>query len=770
MSDLALASFLQKLKRTIDTRKDHEDRQLAIRMLMWLCVAQRPLHPHEVLNLFADHPRVSAWIEENLGKSKPGELTTGHDYTVEPFLNILLSDTVNMIYLNSGLVVELSYAPNTANLNTQTAVLSQLRLSHTEAHRRAAEHCMKICSKGALQLVGERQYINDTSMLVYAWTYWDAHLSLAGDIARSTNAGPMVSGVAADVLSLLISISDLLKRPIRPRHTSKHIETIALIQQAQWAMERPLSLLAALVDDGSVFDTVIAVRSVLRDLKAAQAVTLADRQKASPNSEYQERAARIHGCRSNTRTRQRTPEPGPDLQDQPFLTKKHERTLQTFSETAQGLRHVCLSLAHPTLHELLLRGLDDKISPMHILAKTADLMDKITAYARCEERRSGNCSAADDSFSVLNSTGKAQLAFSLVRHYLSDHYDSEAALSCDVCKAVRISSNGTVGEPETISSVRWCAAIAITWLKEAMTPSSDNTVGSTYGELSGQPTSSFSCLPTRLYMPARDPIQYLTRFEEGTLRFIFVIVWHRLAQFYDWDRKPNLTHLIPDPGTCRFSLADAISWAQLRSALLSSGYRAALTQALAAIILYHVRRFFVPWVGAFLFHNPMDNFRLAISRPDVLLQEALSFTWTSACFSFLQRCLFDIAALIIMHVVSINNGRSPINILSRPTARQDAIMCLAKILCWFYGFVTLEYIFCRGMNTVSLVVSVAKLVMSGQDGLLALLAMCWSHPIKVPLLVLTTRYYIRHAFVPVIRGSISSAERGHASLLCAWLL
>lgn len=773
MSDPALTSFLQDLKRTIETHKDQEDRELAIRLLMWLCVAQRPLHPHELLNISADHPRVSAWVEENLGKSKPARLTVGDDYRVEPVLNDLLSKTVILFYCDGGRVVGLSYARRTSDPNTQTAILSQLGLSLTESHHSAAMYCMDICAKGTLQLVGECQYGNTSSLLAYAWTYWDTHFSLAGSMSCSGEGSAMVSGVAVDVAALLISINHLLNEPTRVRSTGKHIETIALIQQAQMAMERPLGLLAALVDDRFIFDAVIAVRDALSNSKAAPAATpqpFSSWRADQPTEPAQDSASSRQTC-ARKRMRGRFINPGGRgsvaFPDQPLLTDEHKRIVQTFSEIAQGLRHVCLSLAHPTLYGVLLRGLDDKISPMHILAKTAELMDKITAYARCEERRSGNRTGADEPFQVLDCTSESYFNSSLVRHYLSDHYDSEGALSCDVCKAVRITSTGFVNKPESISNARWYAAMTVTWLKGLVAPNSDNAIANSSWHSFDPTTSSFSCLPSHIYMPPRDLLQYVGCLEGGPVNLVFEFVQNRLVQLYHWKREPNLRLLSLDPVTCYSSLADRISWSQLRSALLSSGYRAALIQAMAAIVLYHVRRFFAPWLGAFLFPNPMDDFRLAISRPEVLLQETLSSTWTDACFSFLQRCLFDIAALVIMNVVSVNNGRPPIDVLSRPTARQDALMCLAKILCWFYGFVTLEYIFCRGLNAVSLLVSVAKLVTCGQDGHLALLAAIQAYLTEVPVVVLMTRYYIYHAFVPVIKGSTSSTLHGHASVLCA---
>jgi hypothetical protein len=816
MSDPALNSFLHGLKRNIDTHKDHDDRELAIRVLMWLCIAQRPFHPNELLDIFADHPRVSAWLEEKIGKPEPAELTMGDDYTVESFWTDLLSDTVIIIYLDSGPVLKLSYAGGTSVLETQTTILSQLGLSLKESHRSAAMYCMDICAKGTLQLVGECQYVNHPSVLIYAWKCWDTHLSLAGDMSCSGEASAMISGVAADVVALLISINHVLNKPTRVRSTGKHIETIALIQQAQRTMERPLTLLAALVDDRSVFDAVIAVRKAMSDPMATRAaiphrfpLPMPDQgtvHETSPSScgndgpaardtEKQDckaadsagEEADLEGPGALSATRvskremlkkqrdQNLPSIGISLgergstpiQDQPLLTDTHKRTVQTFAEIARGLRHVCLSLAHPTLYGELLRGLDHEISPMHILAETAELMDKITDYARSEERELDDRSDAEDPFEVLDRTYMPQFNVNLVSHYLSDHYGPGAAFPCDVCKTVRILNTGTVNKPEAISSARWYAAMIMMKLKGLVRPSSGNATANFNCQRFDQATSSFSCLPSRIYMPPRDHLQYLVRLEGGLLNFVFKAVGNRLAQLYNWDREPNFTLLSLDPVTADYSLADVISWTQLRSALLSSGYRAALIQAMAAIVLYHLKRFFAPWLGAFLFRNPMDDFRLAISRPDVLLQETLSFTWTHPSFSFLQRCLFDIVALITMTAVSVNNGRPPVDILSRPTARQDAIMCLAKILCWFYGFVTLEYIFCRGMNTVSLLVSVAKLITGGQGGHLALQAAIQAHWIKVPLVVLMTRHYIYHAFVPVVKGSISSAMRGHASLLCA---
>lgn len=92
-------------------------------------------------------------------------------------------------------------------------------------------------------------------------------------------------------------------------------------------------------------------------------------------------------------------------------------------------------------------------------------------------------------------------------------------------------------------------------------------------------------------------------------------------------------------------------------------------------------------------------------------------------------------------------------------------MHLAKIFCWIYGFVTCEYIFSRGLHTVNLLIALSKLVTGGEHAHLALLSLIQTHWTHIPLLVLLTRYYLHHAFSPVIRGSISSAVRGRPALL-----
>ncbi|KAG5965054.1 hypothetical protein E4U56_001926 [Claviceps arundinis] len=55
------------------------------------------------------------------------------------------------------------------------------------------------------------------------------------------------------------------------------------------------------------------------------------------------------------------------------------------------------------------------------------------------------------------------------------------------------------------------------------------------------------------------------------------------------------------------------------------------TVVLSAVIINHIRRLLVPFLGHFLFPHAIATMKLARSSPHLLLQETCSFSWTSLC-------------------------------------------------------------------------------------------------------------------------------------------
>lgn len=294
-------------------------------------------------------------------------------------------------------------------------------------------------------------------------------------------------------------------------------------------------------------------------------------------------------------------------------------------------------------------------------------------------------------------------------------------------------------------------------------------MGSTAGpasigsDITTKGSTSFDSIPSGLYMPSSHHIQY-------TILWALYAIYEAVSKFTEDTLNSTITPGITTPSHAlsarSFPLDYGPRFRELTSTLSASGYRTALVHGIFAVIINHLRRFCAPWLGAFLFQHPMKDLRLALSNaPDLFLQQTLSYTWASVGLAFVQRWIFDAAALLVMRFVMVNRGHPHLDVFTRPTVNQEALMHLAKIFCWVYGLTTGEYIFARTINVVSIIISLARLMVRGQRTCLVVLNLVLTHWPKTFVLLLMTWYYIQCAFWPIIRGSIASALRGQPGLL-----
>lgn len=288
-----------------------------------------------------------------------------------------------------------------------------------------------------------------------------------------------------------------------------------------------------------------------------------------------------------------------------------------------------------------------------------------------------------------------------------------------------------------------------------------------------QHPSSFAAIPVHLYLPAGNPLRQIR------------LLIPDCAPWLPRKATTPLLSWLPDSILPKFEALFSISRAnfssqnsskRLKDALLADGYRVAFLQAVVAILINHIRRTLVPWLGAFMFYHPMDDLRLALSNPDVFVDQTLSYSWSWAFFSHLQTYLFGVLAILTTQVLLLNNGRLPRSTQERFRSSPRAVivslegaMHLCRIATGVYMLMTLDYIFCRGTHTISCLIAVSKLLAGNKaehQALSQALVAPWS---KVPIVALMLWLYVRHALVPTFSGALRFAALGRPGLLITLL-
>lgn len=226
-------------------------------------------------------------------------------------------------------------------------------------------------------------------------------------------------------------------------------------------------------------------------------------------------------------------------------------------------------------------------------------------------------------------------------------------------------------------------------------------------------------------------------------------------------------------GSLVFSLIAPANYTCLKSALLADGYLVALTQAIIAILINHVRRTLFPSFGVFAFYHPMEDLRLALSNPEVFLDQTHSYSWTWAAVWVLQVLILNRFAMLFTRILSTNDGHLPQSTLDGlrgwPRATNvtlEGLMHLCRIGLGVYALMTLDYLFCRSMHTVSYCIASYKLFCGNRAELLALWHVASMHgPYKYTVMMWMVLEFACCAMWPVFRGAVDSARSGRPGLL-----
>lgn len=791
MASLDHGRFLEELAHLARSHPTEPELLLARSALMWMFVSQRPLRAHEL------------WIALQIGESKDIEhlerLLSESAYAEEQkavsLLQSLLGGLIstkadtknpNRVYVTLCDPDLRTFLSHMDGLDIPEPVMC-LAFSTAQAHILAASVCMVICSLTTLHLAHVHDDTIASSLVLYAWTHWNVHLSLSGyTLGEDSVAGladPMIYAVCVDVLVFLLALNDFVTGPVAFPATHDRARCIALVKEVQLTLAKDLGqiqLVEALVEQSTYCKIMQTARTIFEasgktgGLPKPTAITASA---TSANSKVE--ALQIDRLLRRTWH---------------LFDGSTGGLILCFADVARGLRSLAMLLAQTPLYEELLKEYSTGWSPLDILVNAANWMEAVASYPYWGE---------------LSTTGSSSNPM-IITDTSDPNYDTApivlGRLRMDGTSPLKKDSSSSSAQMVTKASekrasfgdspLRWSAARLAYNLKSFRTR---RTVGATF------------TINDRRHLHARaSPFAPLAIRTTGSpwaahLSSLFGTLSSRLAPFIPRSLHRHLQGRYLNPVAAYLSGPSAVtsaegsaaagegggrqadSWPGLKAALLVDGYRAAFRLCLVAVVLNHIRSILLPWLGQWVWYAPLEDLRLALSNPDVFLATALSSPWAWLVFSYAQRWVYRAAGPRLAAVVAGGGAqRVPRTMLDaaanahpstrgpgRPPAAAsvwpERFMAAVQVLyiAWVLGSV--EYVISRWLNTVAWLAAYYKLLAGGDAEHIALGNVLKANWIKVPLTVWQLVDYLKNVMWPLTRTGLWCAVIGQPELLMVML-
>ncbi|KAK3689184.1 hypothetical protein B0T22DRAFT_513361 [Podospora appendiculata] len=785
MASLTHARFQEELGRLVQSHPGEAYLFVARSALMWLAIAERPLRAHEL------------WIALQVEESKDVEhierLLTESGYVDEAkavsslrdMLGSLVSFTpdarnpghVYVALCDPDLRTFLNYL---GDLDVPEQLLT-LAFSTSQAHIFAASVCMVICSVSTLHLAHVHDETIASSLALYAWSHWGSHLALSGcSLANANAAGladSMIYGVCTDVLVLLLSLNDFITGPITLPASEDRTRCAALVKEVQDALERPLFLLAVVVQHEAYSQILQGARQIFEASKhsSGRASTPPAAAETAASSVFVPGFGVSSSKAASTTSKVTTLHIDNLLHSTQSLLGEGERQVVVgFAEAARGVRSLCMALGQPPLYEELLKE-HPSWSPLDILINAANWMEAVASYPFWHELPN----ATSHNPLVISDTADPHYdtALLVLSRLRKDGSRPLSAQASNPSVASQLATTAAKSLPLGMSPSRYYAASTLDKLKALRPGTSSSTTTFTINDLrllGNQRTSSFATFPFQMQASTSPSALHtaLEPFIPTSLRRFY----HRtLTPLFSRLIAPTILQPLDDFSSGAFTGGLSSTWPQLKSALLASGYRTALAHFAIAIILHHIRGILVPWLNAYMWYTPMEDLRLALSNPDAFLDGALRFSWTWVLFSYAQKYVCDLLGGLAIGLLIIDDGRVPPGVLETLQQNPGAIplferlmeACKIGYIAWILA--TVEYIFTRAVNTVAFLVAYYKLLAGGDAEHIALGNIVKAHWTKLPLTAWQLFYYVRQGFWPLLWGSVLCAVIGQPGLLIVFL-
>lgn len=729
------------------------DRIPARHVLVWLSVCRRPLRASELwlalqLGDCEDCERIRRLLTESTRVSDHEAASSLRDLLGG--LITLTEDTLDRRKVHVALCNdELGfYLTHFGGIAPRLDPVLSLTFSIAQAHVVVAKACMAICSVTTLDLAYIHHDTGVASLILYAWSNWNVHLRLSGcspaddDIAVLVDF--MLYRVSSDTLVLLLSLSDFITGPLTFPSTMNRLGCIADILRVQGALEQPMLLLPAVVRHKIYAESVENKR---RTFGVAHITAPTGRSDIRGESRFDDTKPTFDGEATPIGTQTF------DIKQMFAAAVDHSRTpewqmVRRLAEVARGLRtiHVAVVSA-PALYYRILHTNGPDRSPMEILVNTANIMETVADYLYWRTTPDG-----------------PSIFHMLIPHIGDESYDAvmhdlkaDEILPRDKRYSARLSNETSLaGLPAGATKARWRMAVMIDRMvnrRSSTVPGSTFTINNTRPIVS---PSSFASFPPQMYS------------RRTSLRFLHPIIPNSLRRFYrnlvppllQGTASTNKVRSTDPPGPVH-------TWPLLKSALLADGYQAAALYIGIGILLNHVRRILFPWLGTYMFYNPMEDLRLVRARPDVFLNQAFAFSWSWVVFSYAQKRVCDILGRFLMDALLVNSGVVTAKVSGLPDRRHvpERTLQAFKVCYVLWALAALDFIFARSVNTFSFVTAFQQLLSGGTAERTALSHILEIHRLKLPLIGVQVVGYITTGLLPMAYISVQCALTGRPGLL-----
>ncbi|KAK1776647.1 hypothetical protein QBC45DRAFT_211978 [Copromyces sp. CBS 386.78] len=808
----------QEICRVVESIQDEDLFILARIALCWLCVSARPLQSREL------------WLALLIQQTHSTKGSDQVDSLINNGVPVLVETAVaSLTGLLGGLV---SFHPDPRHLDRTKAyvalsdpelatVMFELRSSDLaapvqrlgfniqQANMIIAGQCAVICSRSVLRLCHVHdqsdQNAPTSSLVLYAWTHWNRHWSLArwnlSDPDEGAVAEMMMVGVIADTLVFLLVLNDFLTGPISVPATEDRVRCTGLVKQAQEALERPIYLLSILLT-GSSATWCTRLHQAQQGFERRPEQYVPMKLGTPPSKLTKVQTVWIDHVPKKLRQ---------FYDDTNGLTAA---LIYIFADVARDLRSLSMIISQKPIYEELLKEYDDWL-PLDMLSNVANFMEGIASYPFMSELPNGN---SHNPLIIKDPSDPDYDTALLVLSRLTKE-GARASKAQNSSVDSQLAANAAESHPLGVSLYRLRAAAFVEKVKSLRKRSSTSTTTTTTTytindmRFLSQRTSSLATFPQ--LQGGGGPGSMLTRFVPSRISRLLRGPSTNPDTTPPTDAASENTGLLTflDHFSAGAFTGGAIDrWPLLKSALLSSGYLSLIIYLMAAILLNHIRTIFAPWLGNWMWYTPMEDLRLALgNNPAFFLEYALGFSWWWYAFSFIQKLAWDFAGGVVIATLTIydvhvpdpsdpdpsqlvadaGGGMSTLHLVSDSDADADADadadeeesskkknngehmqkwksrkLDLLKIGYLLWTLTTLEHMFARSVNTVTFLIAWYKLAFRGGDAEhLAMVDIAVKNWTKMPLHVSQVYWYSMNALWPIVLSAVALAVAGQPGML-----
>ncbi|KAK4462655.1 hypothetical protein QBC42DRAFT_200766 [Cladorrhinum samala] len=759
--------------------------------LVWLSAAQSPLRAHELW--MATQFQISGsseWMMEQLGIQDQHMDDRAAFSALQELLGDLISEHQDG---TDPRIIYVEFAdpdmrhrvckPEGGDTQDQTQLLS---ISVAKSHYLVTVILMGICSATPIHLARIHRDTATTYLILYAWAHWATHFKLSGETLKNETLGPIadyiIKTTCMDVLAFLLALNDFLTGPITLSVIQDQTRCVALVREAQEALEGPAELLSALYNTTEYAKSLEASREIFEASKHSR--------RGKPNTHVpppQLRQDKGDATDAGSEAQQSAPAVDRYLfHTLSLFDAKSAQIIRQLVDAARGLRSLCTAIVKSPLYEEFLKEYAEGFSPLDILTKSADMLETLGTYAYWGELPSNSGSSWDEPPTSGKTPSRLGLATTerpktsdadfLVSNLLRSHNHPHQPLKRDAGADPFLSSPLTalssIPSAKTTSPLRYRAAEMVYKLRGLSTSSrlgAQFTINPVRPPQLARTSSALSSLPPALTSSSGIgplPAAFYTKLAPKLARLFFAL-------------SPLFAGL-DNFSAGMFTAGQPDSWPLIKQSILSRGYRTAFAYFLVAIILHHVRGVLFPWLGQYVWYRPLEDLRLAVTNPDAFVQVMFGFRWKWVLASLAQKLAWDAvngAAMALMVAWEKDHSLPP-----RPDGtptepavfKQDAAawwgkaMDACRVECIVWALALVEFFFSKSVYAFAWLLALAKLAMGGDAEHIVLGNALRDNWLKVPFVLHQTLGFAKGSLWPIAWVSVVCALVGQPGLLLVW--